>query len=190
MVKKLAFHHYRIIKIAYEQGCKRILIMEDDVCFLKDLELLEQLFIRTPMYADVVLYDKLIYQLPTEKYYEYFNPKALYIDYSHLELYTIAFSSCACYALSREGMDEIIQNYEHAFTAADTYTNFIKKLAVVNKAKRVFANVNLCIQDSHGYYEDFYKSYIDFDRYNLPSDNPYSTNFIASSNTDDTKSIH
>lgn len=170
--KKASFHHYRIIKIAYEQGCNRILILEDDACFLKNLEKLLYLFECTPKDADIVLYDKLIWRISSEKYKQIFK-NCIYANYTNLNLFLLAFISAACYGLSRKAMEELIINYDNKLTACDTYTNYVPGLSIANFAKRYVANTNLCIQDSPGYYEDFYKTYINFDEYNLPDDNPY-----------------
>ena len=55
-----AYAHYEIYKEALGLGYKRILVLEEDIVFLKDLLLMQQIFDSFPNY-DVVLFDKFVY---------------------------------------------------------------------------------------------------------------------------------
>lgn len=50
------FNHYRAIRTAYELGANRVLLVEDDVRFLKNLELLSKIVANTPC-VDIAMYD-------------------------------------------------------------------------------------------------------------------------------------
>jgi len=50
-------NHYNAVYQAYEFGYEKILIMEDDICFLKNKELIEAIFNSIPDDADFVTYD-------------------------------------------------------------------------------------------------------------------------------------
>ena len=165
-IKKLSMKHYQMLKISYNLEYKKILIIEDDMRFLKDLNNLYDLLLKAPKDADITLFDKMIWKIPNEIYNKVFNNQ-LYLDYSNYNLFTLAFSSTGCYAVSRNGMDELITNYENALTASDTYTNNVPGLSIKMGCKKYVINENLAIQESPGYYMDHYSSFIDFNKYNL-----------------------
>ena len=57
------FGHYNVIREAYAHDYNRILIIEDDVRFLRDLNKIEQVLNNRPQNADIILYDKFLYSM-------------------------------------------------------------------------------------------------------------------------------
>lgn len=165
-IKKLSMKHYQMLKVSYDLGYNKILIIEDDIKFLKDLEELYNILINEPEESDITLFDKMIWRIQKARYDKEFENK-LYLDYSNYTLFSLAFSSTGCYSVSRNGMDEMITNYEHALTASDTYTNNVPGLSVKMGCKKFVVNTNLAIQESPQYYKDHYYPFINFSKYNL-----------------------
>lgn len=116
---KVGFAHYQCIKEAYELGFKRILILENDNAFLKDLEELEKIIENTPDY-NIVLFDKIPavsarYEkaVVDDKINDYF------FDIGH-KFYVLA----NIYALDRKGMEHIITNQERRLNVSDAYLRY------------------------------------------------------------------
>lgn len=94
-----AISHYSCISSAYEQGLNNILILEDDICFLKDKDVLEKYFNNLP------------------KNYRYIKYVVTGFDKKNIpdNLYNslrggIFMNTCAgAYALDRDGMREWLQ---------------------------------------------------------------------------------
>lgn len=99
-----ALGHYRMIKTAYQLGCKNALLMEDDIRFLKDKNKLEKIVDCIPEDYELALLDSIK---------DGWNDTPKVNDYwSILDKGT----SAACYAVNRTGMQRIIQIYEHSIT--------------------------------------------------------------------------
>lgn len=119
--------HYDVIKKSYESGHKRILIMEDDVCFLRDLDMINTYLENMPKDYDIAILDYRFYQkmdsvkqTVEEKYRKALSAKVndYYMDVSDFE----AIHSAACYAINRTYMFHIIQNMEYKLQPIDTLT--------------------------------------------------------------------
>lgn len=54
-------NHYNAVYRAYEFGYNNVLIMEDDICFIKDKKLIQQMLTDIPEDADFVTYDPRTY---------------------------------------------------------------------------------------------------------------------------------
>lgn len=164
---KTSMNHFKIAKISYELGYNRILILESDIRFLKDLNELYFILTNEPEDSDVTLFDKMIWRIPKGVYDRVFENQ-IYLDYTEkYNLYTLAFSSAAFYSLSRKGMYEFYMNNDNAFTISDTYTNNVPGLTRYNESKRYVTNINCGIQESPKYYRDHYYPFVDFNKYNL-----------------------
>ena len=131
-----AVTHYRIIKIAYELGLERAVIVEDDCRFRKDMYGLDSL-----PEADLILLDSI--------------PRK---DYVHVpsELPFVSFDvmrSSACYYVSKKCMERLIWLYESAADAdikhrkarlSDQWfeRKYLKGLSIVR------ANPNIAVQQT------------------------------------------
>lgn len=109
----VAYHHYCCIKEAYELGYNNILIMENDVEFLKDINKLNEYLIRMPNY-DICCFDWLFNNLNLVKLHTIPNNDR-YLEFSgSSQLFT-----AACYALSRRGMKYILDKQENKIWGPD-----------------------------------------------------------------------
>ena len=91
----LMLGHYYAIRDAYTKGYKKILMLEDDARFLRDLDKIELILNNRPENANVILYDKFVRSYNSAKQFKYIN-----------KYYSIFYSvrSTACYELDRKGM--------------------------------------------------------------------------------------
>lgn len=105
------FGHYRAVKTARELGARRVLIIEDDVRFLDDLDLLAET-VRTAPDADVLLFDLL------KRGSESTADIRRTCQANASGRWTVPGDnpcSMACYGLNRMGMDYIVRCFEGAF---------------------------------------------------------------------------
>jgi GR25 family glycosyltransferase involved in LPS biosynthesis len=117
--------HYSIIKTAYELGYNHIMIMEDDIEFLNDTNIVENIINNIPDDYNVISFD--IGNDGTNTPYENMmnivnNPNNKINDYFVKYNHNMGASS-GCYALSRKGMKHIIDGQERKFMPADYYTS-------------------------------------------------------------------
>ena len=98
-----ALTHYACIKEAYESGAKNVLILENDVVFLKDIEKIKEIINSKPD-RDVILFDYMPANTSDRE------KKLLQLKMRHINNYanfgkghTLFYASC--YALSRKGME-------------------------------------------------------------------------------------
>lgn len=118
----LALGHYRVMKEALGLGMQRILILEDDVAFLKDLDMIKDILHNFPEDSNIVLFDKVCPATMTTDYNQAIENKIndYYAPYDH----NLILWTTGCLALDRKGMEHIIECQEEAFNVADYYTNY------------------------------------------------------------------
>ena len=98
--------HYNIIKTAYELGCKSVLVMEDDIRFLKDFNKVYELLSSIPLDYDHLMLDR--NKLSNQECSVFSNVGGKDTGwYQFSEL-----GSTGCYALSRRGMKRYIELVE------------------------------------------------------------------------------
>lgn len=113
----LMFGHYNCVREALYNRYERILILEDDARFLKDLDLIEKILENKPEDADLILYDKIIENYVRAQQFENYNE------------YYYKFNNCwsaACYFLSRKGAERFAYLIEKLPTAVDSKFDNIK----------------------------------------------------------------
>lgn len=146
---KKAFHcgynNYSIIKTAYSLGCKSVLVMEDDVRFLKDVAALENVVRSLPQDYDLAMMDK---NWPSLEYS--FREKIIKRRVNESWIEFDKFLSSGCYAMSRTGMERFINVYEKSafgeggiLKSNDQYFN---RQSLGNDLKLYAAQPNLCCQ--------------------------------------------
>lgn len=143
---KAALSHYDCIKQSYELGHERILIIENDVRFLKSLSAIQAIMSEYPRDYDIVLLDNFILNSEPEyadlrnRYIEKNKINEFFCEYKHLW-------SAACYGLSRKGMKHMIESQERSLRTPDMYTQFFNFADEPEGGlKRAFARKNVCIQ--------------------------------------------
>ena len=139
---KVGLAHYFAIKEAYELGFKRVLILENDNIFLKDLERMEEILDNLPD-SDIILLDKV--PAVTAKYNEaVVNDKINddFIDIGH-KFYVFA----NCYVLTRKGMEHVLKNQERQLNVSDKYLRFNSTALEDPTLKRAAAIKSIAIQN-------------------------------------------
>lgn len=104
--------HYRAIKTAYELGSSHSLIMEDDIRFLKDVDLIREIVEDLPEDYDIALLDTF---KPQKMSYDEWRGNATNRMVSKHWCRFNNMRSFACYAMSRKGMERWIAQWEGAF---------------------------------------------------------------------------
>ena len=108
-------NHYRAVKIAYQLNKQSILVLEDDCRFLNDISLLSNIVNAIPYNFDLALFDSL--------YFLKGNEIDIWKTQYRFNQYWSGFGnlrSAACYALSRRGMERII-NLHESFSHCSKY---------------------------------------------------------------------
>ena len=140
---KVGFSHYLCIKEAYELGFKRVLILENDNIFLKDLDKLEKIINDTPEDYDIIFFDK----VPAKNAgYE----KAVTdekINDSFFDIGKNLYVFANCYALSRKGMEHVIKNQENSLNVSDYYLRYVSTAIEEPDLKRCAAIKSAAIQN-------------------------------------------
>lgn len=140
-VKRVSMKHYEIVKEAYALDYERILILENDVRFHKDLDYISTMLSNMPD-TDVVMLDKMTCSAPLEgtKYKKYVKTLPENALYGDMNASGVFFIFCSCYVLNRKAMKRIIELHEKGLLPPDTPLND-KSLT------GSFAITNVAIQD-------------------------------------------
>lgn len=146
-----SYNHYSIIKQAYERGLNNILIIEDDIYFNKDKNIINNIFNIIPdNYKMIRFYTTCNYFENTENNKD--NKEISYITRDDEHFYEMC-NSTLCYALSNEGMKIVIDEYEKSFRPADVILNGICWNYALNENIYILKYNSLCNTQ-------FHKSYI------------------------------
>ena len=142
-VKHVSLKHYEIIKEAYSLGYKRILIMENDIRFHKDIAYISKMLENVPD-TDIVMFDKMTSSMPGDsaKYNNYVKHLPENTLYGNMRETGVFFIFCSCYALNRKAMLRFIQTQENTLLPPDTPLND-------NTLTGSFPVVNVAIQEPH-----------------------------------------
>ena len=108
-----ARNHYGIVKSAYDMGCNHILIIEDDICFVKDMGLLKDVFEMMPADYDVLQFGGFTVDPHAKDILKKF-PDFIWTKHPGVLLW-----NASMYALSRKGMEYYIKFMDKFFTVAD-----------------------------------------------------------------------
>lgn len=167
--------HYSCIKKSLAFGDGRILIIEDDSRFLKDVSEMQSILDSMPEDGDVILFDHFA-NVGGEEYGSYKERKVndFYSEYDNLD-------SCGCYSLSRAAMVAFELLYERIVIPADNYTSKIP----LPLLKKCFSLKNLSCQATYAksmsvnnagtdtIHRVYRKSGIDYSEYNMDDGRPY-----------------
>ena len=137
-----AYNHYSIIKQAYMRGINSILIFEDDILF-NNIRVLKDIINNIPNDYDVLKFHNHVY-----------DKRNLIVNNCFFELIDNPdkyYHSTLCYALSRKGMEAVINEYESNFAAADVVLNnitsnkdikfYVLKLTLFCKPKKFISTI-------------------------------------------------
>lgn len=142
-----AFAHYEIYKEAIGLKLNRILILEEDISFIRDLDQLEQQLNYMPN-TDVCLLDKFCYD--PYKYQQDLTTSDLYLNeyFRFFDARCGNFGSAACYSLSLKAMNAFCNIQETQFHCADELWNNQGNEFINNHLTKSYAVTNLGYQKS------------------------------------------
>lgn len=111
-----AMEHYRIIKEAYEEGLNNILVMEDDIAFLKNWEYIKNTFEHIPADWNILMMSSYI-GIKSEENIDLLKNSEKVNDYWFVPFWP---GWCtAMYALNRKGMQYYLNSQDLFFQVAD-----------------------------------------------------------------------
>lgn len=130
--------HYKIIKEAYELGYNKILIIEDDSIFLKDINRIEEILNNLPNDYELCYLNWTLYHQENAEIYDY-NDYFKYFKTNN----DIWLFSASSYTLNRDTMLNIINFYE------DILIDYNKTITTnfnnLNNIKLLNIDVVLCV---------------------------------------------
>ena len=141
----LAIGHYSIMKEALGLGMKRILIIEDDIRFMKDTGKINDILSAMPMDSDLILFDKIGLQSQQREFeMQKEHPVNNYFSW----MGSLILWGCSCYSVNKKAMEHITEMQERKFNVADFYTNDFNIFGqrVYDGIKRSFALENIAVQ--------------------------------------------
>lgn len=177
-----------IRKILYEAnhlGYSNILLLEDDIAFLKDKMEIARILSVSPKDYDIVQYDKFVNNngWMLEEWKKRVAEQK--INDSFIDASGTVFTSAACMSLSTKGIESMLRVMDDTIMATDIAPYFM------NDCKYAVALKNLAIQVFYGKcnstktvkIEMLHKAYrntgVDYALYNLPNGYKYGSNLIS-----------
>lgn len=140
---KVGFSHYMCIKEAYELGFNHILILENDNIFLKDTDEIERILNDLPEDYDICFLDKI--PSKTAKYEEALEKDK--VNDSFIDIDKKFYVLANCYALSRKGMEHVMECQEKRLAISDSYLRFSSIMPEQEPLKRYAAIKTIAIQN-------------------------------------------
>jgi len=126
-----SLNHYSAVYKAYEFGCNSILIFEDDLCFIKDKNLIEQSLNNIPKDADFVTWD------PRFGIPEDINQFSKDLDLNQQKLYIkdngqykFMYGGMMYAIMNRKTMKLYLDNQRKKFCAADHIHGLFRNISV------------------------------------------------------------
>jgi hypothetical protein len=165
----------RILYEALEFGYKRILLLEDDLAFLKDKNDMVRILDAIPNGYDIIQFDKLVTNNGWMKQaWDLRNEHCVINDY-FIDASGTCFTSAGCIGLSRHGIEGMLKKMDEVICATDVapllMKNFKYAVAKKNLAIQVlYAGSNTEQSIPINYMHDGYmNSGIDYSEYNVPN---------------------
>lgn len=167
--------HYSCLRKSEAFNDERILIIEDDSRFMKDLDKMKAILDNMPIDGDIILFDHFANINKME--YESYKARKIndfYSEYDNLD-------SCGCYSLSRTAICDMLKIYERKVMPADNYTSKIP----LPSLRKCFSLTNLSCQATYAksmsvnnagtntIHRVYAKSGIIYSEYNMNDGKPY-----------------
>lgn len=147
-----AMSHYRAISIAYHLGCRNVLILEDDVRFMKDVGMVSNYIDTIPDGYDVAKMDSVFKEfggngVTLETMSKWRGERKANEFWSEFD----SLYSTGCYALSRKGMERMMFCFEAVETNKDigmlrVVDHFLDRKILGADMKMYFSRENVCVQ--------------------------------------------
>lgn len=145
--------HYSAVQFAYELGYNNVLIIEDDICFLKNKQLIEYYLNNIPKDADFISWDPRFGWDP--QYNEFFNiikydldkllNKQVNNNFIAIDNYWHSLCGGMMYGLmNRETMEIYLDNQNKKFTISDKVKN-IFETSYTSTVKRYISTHCICL---------------------------------------------
>ena len=126
-----AINHYNAVYQAYEFGFEKILIMEDDICFIKDKTLVESIFNSIPKDADFVTYDPRFWE--DSDFIKFKNDLSnSNKNYIRCNDYIFMFGGLMYALMNRKTMELYLNNQRNKLSVADQVCGLFRN-PIVNK---------------------------------------------------------
>lgn len=132
--------HYSCIKTSAALGDERVLIIEDDSRFLKDLSRMKLILDNMPLDYDVVMFDYFV--CVTDDEFSAYKSRKVNEHFSEFR----KLNSTGCYALSRKALLKFEEMYEHTIIPTDNYIYHTG----ADSLKKCFSLTNLSCQATYG----------------------------------------
>ena len=136
--------HYAIYKESIALGYKHILILEDDIVFLKNIKEIEKTINNIPENYDILKFNSYFPATSEQKLKEVIENNKIndyYFDYSSLQQI-----STGCYAVSSKAMLILSKYQETFYQPADAILN-VQNTEIDSKLVRVSTIKDICIQN-------------------------------------------
>ena len=169
--------HYELYRELQALGYKRVLILEDDICFLNNLDEICEILEFMPDDYDICLLDKFLCEPLARK--EYFNEiNKMKVNTCFFNYDNIPLSSCGLFAVSEKAINALVEKHENSIEPPDHYTNRItfrngKPLIYEDGLKRYCSIKNVAIQNAnlnppskHKHLQIAYQGIINLEEYN------------------------
>ena len=135
--------HYAIYKECLALGYKRVLVLEDDIVFLKNIKEIQKAIDNIPENYDILKFNS-YFSCKEEELQKVINSNKIndyYFDYSSLQQI-----SAACYAVSPKAMLVLTKYQEAFYQPCDTIFN-VQNPDIDGKLIRVSTIKDICIQN-------------------------------------------
>lgn len=132
-----ARNHYSIIKEAYELGYNNVLILEDDIQFIKDILLIKETLNNIPNDYDILQFGAFTMDPNINEILDKANNKIFWSLHPNVKVWNTSM-----YALSRIGMQYYLKFMDKWFTVADMPLYY----APINKVKAYLSTTPIVIQ--------------------------------------------
>jgi len=118
--------HYRILKKAIAEGYENVMILEDDACFIKDVNAIRHCLETAPEDYTILHLEGYYCPVSEEDYREKLHfldseiGGAKWVEYGNMRMW-----ATACLIYSRRGMEEVVKGQEEFFAVVDWRTGTI-----------------------------------------------------------------
>lgn len=133
-VRNVTLGHYGMVRFARDAGYRRVLIMEDDCIFMRPLSIVCKYLSELPVDASATMYYK---GIPHQTIGKMFPDDSPSLRWGRIPGGTF-FDGSACYALSRDGMECLVDYYERCGTDGYKWS--------VDAADRIWPNLTASVK--------------------------------------------
>lgn len=159
----------RIMRQSLALGYERILVLEDDCIFLRDLEEVKRIFDSAPLAEyDFIQYDSGLVPENTDMYFDLVNSKKINMYFSDSS--EVWFGMATCNSFNRNGMQLVIDQIEKKPVVVDQLANYIKfKSAITIKRPCIQIFDSKCqTGDGEWCHWPYWRAGVNYWDYNLP----------------------